>query len=261
MKGKSKASKTKQGNDSTMSNPTNAMQPSLPLFATAESVQPSSEMICSDKLNSCKNDTHVLKSSKTLAVDSTSKGKDCKPYWSDLCAAISSQLLLPVVTDCADSDLNYSSLWLNKTVDKSWFLTELFTVQKPKSQQIFLPSFTSFLAEWTDSEVIARRSKKIRLFLNPEQKALLKQWFGVSRFVYNTTIKYLQELDPKANWMAIKTGILNDLPDWAKSVPFQIKSNVVSICLPVKLGDVRRCPCLQSLFDLRIPARLRRGVC
>lgn len=166
---------------------------------------------------------------------STSKGKDCKPYWSDLCAAISSQLLLPVVTDCADSDLNYSSLWLNKTVDKSWFLTELFTVQKPNSQQIFLPSFTSSLAEWTDSEVIARRSKKIRLFLNPEQKALLKQWFGVSRFVYNTTIKYLQEPDPKANWMAIKTGILNDLPDWAKSVPFQIKSIAIKdACWAVK---------------------------
>ncbi|WP_442927750.1 helix-turn-helix domain-containing protein [Microcoleus sp. A003_D6] len=31
----------------------------------------------------------------------------------------------------------------------------------------------------------------MRLFPNPEQKALIKQWFGVSRFVYNTTIKYL----------------------------------------------------------------------
>jgi len=27
----------------------------------------------------------------------------------------------------------------------------------------------------------------------PNQKTLLKQWFGVTRFVYNQTIKYLRE--------------------------------------------------------------------
>jgi putative transposase len=250
MKGKSKVSKTRQDNDSTMSNPISAMQLSLSLFAIAESAQPSNETICSDKLTSCLVATQPPKSSKTSEADSTLREKDCNPYWSDLCAAISSQLLLPVATDCADSDLNYSSLWLNKTVDKSWFLTKLFTVQKPNSQQIFLPSFTSSLAECTDSGVTARRSRKIRLFLNPEQKALLKQWFGVSRFVYNTTIKCLQEPETKANWMAIKTGILNNLPEWAKSVPFQIKSIAIKdACLAVKAakkgfkkdGQIRKC--------------------
>jgi putative transposase len=60
--------------------------------------------------------------------------------------------------------------------------------------------------------------------LTPAQKAIIKQWFGVSRFVYNTTIKLLQDSEIKANWKAIKTGILNNLPDWCKSVPYQIKS-------------------------------------
>jgi len=46
----------------------------------------------------------------------------------------------------------------------------------------------------------------------------------VSRFVYNTTIKLLQDGSVKANWKAIKGNILNGLPDWCKSVPFQIKS-------------------------------------
>lgn len=101
-----------------------------------------------------------------------------------------------------------------------------------------------------DCEATARKSRKIQLFLNPEQKALLKQWFGVSRFVYNTTIKYLQEPGTKANWMAIKTGILNSLPDWAKSVPFQIKSIAIKdACLAVKAakqgfkkdGQIRKC--------------------
>ncbi len=250
MKAKSKASKTRQGKDSTMSSPINVVQLELPLFATAASVQQNSETTLPDKLNSCDNSTQTLKSSKTSAQDSTSNEKDCKPYWSDLCAAISSRLLLPVVTDCAGSDLSYSSLWLSKTVEKSWFLTEKFTVQKPNSQQIFLPSFMSSRAECTDSGVTARKSRKIRLFLSSEQKALMRQWFGVSRFVYNKTIKYLQEPGTKANWMIIKTDILNDLPEWAKSVPFQVKSIAIKdACLAVKAakkgfkkdGQIRKC--------------------
>jgi len=233
-----------------MSSPISAVQLELPLFATAELVQLRSETTSLDLLNSSSSNIQTPKSSKISAQDSTLKGKDCKPYWSDLCGAISSQLLLPVATDCAGSDLNYSSSWQSKTVEESWFSTELFTVLKPNSQRIFWPSFTSLAVECTPGEVTARKSRKIRLFLNPEQKALIKQWFGVSRFVYNTTIKYLQEPGTKANWMAIKTGILNSLPEWAKPVPFQIKSIAIKdACSAVKAakqgfkkdGQIRQC--------------------
>ena len=198
MKGKSKASKTDLDKDSTMSSS-------------------SSETTLLDKLNSCENNIQKPKSSKTSALDSISKGKDCKPYWSDLCAQISSKLLLPVEKGCADSDLNYSSSWSNKTVEKSWFSQTLYTVKKPNLQRIFSPSFMATVVECTVSEVTARKSSKIRIFLNADQKALLKRWFGVSRFVFNKTIKYLQEPGTKANWLAIKTGILNSLPNWAAS--------------------------------------------
>jgi putative transposase len=91
------------------------------------------------------------------------------------------------------------------------------------------------VADCTDLEAKARKSKKIRIFLSPEQKALLKQWFGVSRYVYNTTIKLLQEPGTKADWKAMKTGILQSLPEWAKSVPYQIKSIAIKdACQAVK---------------------------
>jgi putative transposase len=257
MRAKSKASGIRQGKDSTRSSLTSALQLELPLFATAASVQSNNETTSLDKLNSCSSSIQMPKSSKPLEANSTASAKDCNPYWSDLCAAISSRLLLPVETDFVGSDLNSSSLWSNKTVAASWFSTELYTVLKSNSQLLFLPSFssrrfanTSSLAECTDLGATARKSKKIRLFLNPEQKALLKQWFGVSRFVYNTTINYLQEPETKANWMTIKTGILHDLPEWAKSVPFQIKSIAIKdACLAVKAakkgfkkdGQVRKC--------------------
>jgi putative transposase len=240
-KGRLNPSRTRRGKGSMMLNPTNVVQPNLPLFATVGSVQSSNETILSVKSNLCEKDTLTLKSSKTLGADSTLKEKDCSPYWSDLCAAISSRLLLPV-----DSDLNYSSSWQNKTVGQSWFSTNLYTAQKPNSQPIFCPSF----AECPDSGATARKSRKIRIFPSAEQRALLKQWFGVSRFVYNETIKYLQTPGTKANWKAIKTGILQSLPEWAKPVPYQIKSIAIKdACQAVKQakkgfkndGKIRKC--------------------
>jgi putative transposase len=258
MKGKLKASKTQQGKDSMMSNPMYGIQLELPLFATAESVQQNNEMTSTDKLPICNQSIQTQKLSSTSVSDLISKGSDCKGYWSDIIEAISSQLLLPVETDCVDmpdgrlspTDFNYSSLWHNKTVGASWFSKILYTVQKQNSQPIFSPSFTSFLAGCTDSEAHPRKSSKIRIYLNPEQRGLLKQWFGVSRFVYNETIKYLQQPNTKANWMAIKTGILNGLPEWAKPVPYQIKSIAIKdACLAVKAakkgfgndGKIRKC--------------------
>ncbi|WP_293092183.1 transposase [Moorena sp. SIOASIH] len=62
------------------------------------------------------------------------------------------------------------------------------------------------------------------MFLNSEQRYTVRKWFGVSRYVFNKTVKLLQSGEVKANWKAIKTDILNDLPEWCKSVPYQIKS-------------------------------------
>ena len=42
--------------------------------------------------------------------------------------------------------------------------------------------------------------------------------------MFNKTVKILHDGTVKANWKAIKTGILNDLPEWCKDVPYQIKS-------------------------------------
>jgi len=79
------------------------------------------------------------------------------------------------------------------------------------------------------------KSKKIRLFPDAEQRQILRQWFGTARFTYNKTINILNTTDTKANWKGIKTGILHDLPDWAKETPYQIKSVAVrDACIAVR---------------------------
>ncbi|MEC4819124.1 MAG: transposase [Scytonema sp. PMC 1069.18] len=78
---------------------------------------------------------------------------------------------------------------------------------------------------------------------------MIRQWFGVSRFVYNQTIELLRDGVVKANWKAIKGEILNGLPDWCKETPYQIKSIAIKdACQAVsnaklkfkKTGEVNR---------------------
>ncbi|WP_337441953.1 helix-turn-helix domain-containing protein, partial [Fischerella thermalis] len=136
---------------------------------------------------------------------------------------------LTLVVACRDRLCRFGfelprSIWSNKTVDKSWFSKTLYTVPNQNLPRIFSPSSTSSLVECTDSGNTVKKSRKIRIFLKATQKQIIKQWFGVSRFVYNTTVKLLQDSTIKANWKAVKTDILNGLPDFCKSVPYQIKS-------------------------------------
>ncbi|WP_366558027.1 helix-turn-helix domain-containing protein [Okeania sp. SIO3B5] len=79
------------------------------------------------------------------------------------------------------------------------------------------------------------KSKKIRIYLNAEQRRKVRQWIGTARFVYNKTVEYLQQEGTKANWKKIKGGILKSLPDWSKSIPFQIKSIAIrDACIAVR---------------------------
>jgi putative transposase len=235
MKGSSKALKTKQGKDYSMSSPTCGVQLELPLFVIVESVPPSKETIWNDKSNICDNSSPMPKLSKTSVADLTSNAKGFAPYWTDLCEEISSKLLLPVGIDCVDSDSSCFNIWWNKTVENSWFRAKLYTAPNLNSQPIFSPSFTSSLVECTDLEVTQNRSRKIRIFLDASQRQILRHWFGVSRYVYNQTIAYLQQPDTVANWYKLKKQILDSLPEWAKSVPFQIKSIAIKdACLAVK---------------------------
>ncbi len=228
MKEKSKASKTRQGKDSMTLNPTPvAIQLELPLFATAESLPQSSATTSIDKSPICSPSIQNQKLLETLGQVSTLSAKVCKPYWNDCCEEISLRLSLPVATDLQGSDLNCFNLWLNKTVEKSWFSTKLYTVPNQNLPKIYSQSFTSFPYECTDLENIPRKSRKIYLRLTPEQKILIRKWFGVSRFVYNQTLELLRDGVTKANWKAIKGNILNGLPDWCQDVPYQIKSIAV----------------------------------
>jgi putative transposase len=200
------------------------LQTSQQQSCTVGSVAGSQETHWQDRLHICTPYSPTQKSSKTSDRDLTTKGKGLKPYWNDLCGEISSRLLLPVETDLPDSGLNCLNTWSVSTVEKSWFSATLKAVQNQNLPPIFSQSFTSSVVESTDSENPAKKSKKIRIYLKTEQRAKINYWLSISRYVFNKTVEILSDGTVKANWKAIKTEILQNLPDWCKAVPYQIKS-------------------------------------
>lgn len=182
------------------------------------------------KFNGLKISTHKQKSSKISVQDSTLKEKDCFPYWNESSKEISSQLWLPTKTVLQDSVLTSLNLSLNKMVEKSWFSTQIWeNLNKQNLQKIYLPFCTTSVAECMDKEAPIIKAKKIRIYPNSSQKNLFRQWFGTSRKTYNDTVNHLNlpKEQREKHWMGAAKIILNSLPDWAKSIPYQVKKIAV----------------------------------
>ena len=194
------------------------------LSSMGASAVPSNATTLPAKSNASGKPTRKPKSSKTSAADSTSSAKGCVPYWNDFCAATSSELWCPTVTDLHGSESMLSSSLSNTTVENSWFSTQQWKpAAKLNSLPIYSPSSSISLAACTGSEVT--KAKRVRIDPTPEQKTLFRQWLGTSRYVYNETVKHLNlpKGERAAHWMGAAKIILPSLPEWAAAIPYQIK--------------------------------------
>ena len=60
-----------------------------------------------------------------------------------------------------------------------------------------------------------------------EQKAILRKWFGTSRYVYNQAVCFLEDGDTPTNFKKLVPVVFNELPDWHTETPRQIKVGAV----------------------------------
>jgi len=97
------------------------------------------------------------------------------------------------------------------------------------------------LPECTASESIVTKSRKIRIYPTASQRAIFRRWFGASRYVYNQTIAYIDQLaGPRPKWTALFKIIRDTLPAWANDIPFQIKKIAVKdACIAAKVKAKR----------------------
>ena len=143
---------------------------------------------CEGKSRSCNPVIREQRLSKPLAGASTGSGKDLSPYWNACTAERSCGLWLPTKTALHGSALNLLNGWQSKTAEKSWFSTNQSVVLNKNSQQIFCPFSIRSLVDGTDSASIVTKSRKIRIYLTAEQKALVDVWLAGSRWMYNEAV-------------------------------------------------------------------------
>ena len=228
-------SKTKQGKGYSMLTDTSARVEQLSLFAMPESAADIKPTTCLDSEINFYPPTLMQKSSPILEADLISSGKVYSPYWNDLCKAISSRLLLPTKIGLQGLGSISLSGWSSATVEQSWFSTTLNQVHSKNLSPIFSQSLLYSVLESMDSADTVSKSKKIRIYLDKQQQKQIDHWFDVARYVYNQTVEYLRQPDTKANWKAIKGGILDSLPEFCADVPYQIKSVAVrDACIAVR---------------------------
>lgn len=198
--------------------------------ATAASRLQSKKTTSKDKSVSCSQDSQTTPFSKMLGLDSTlneSSSYSCSKnvQWDELVKS-----LLPIETDFADLDLNFLNGSSLRTLLNSWFSNNKNYRLNRSLLQTCFPLSQCFHVEFTDSENTVQRSRKIRVYPNKDQKQILNNWFGASRFAYNKTVEFLKQPNTKSQWKSIKTGLLHEMPEWSKEVPYQIKSVAIRDC-------------------------------
>ena len=189
---KSPAIATPPGSASTMLQPIYTVSRLPNSSATAESVPPSGVATSTDRSPRCDNSTPTPRLSPTSPVDSTGNAKDCSPYWNDCIAGISSMLWLPSGTGWPGSALNSSSGWSSRTAAQSWFSTSQMPAPSRSSPRIYSPSSIRSAARCTGSDVTERQSRRIRVYPDQQQKAIIGTWLEASRWVYNLAVEVLQ---------------------------------------------------------------------
>ena len=203
-------------------------------------VEKDNQTLLRPKWHTYKNTTRKQKSSKTSVAVSTSTEKGPKPYWNASCEVINSVLLLPIGIDSPDLATKSYSSWSNKTVEKSWFSTKLFIAQRQNLLPICSQFCTSFPVECLDSGDTVTKSKKIEIFPTVAQKAILRRWFGTSRYVYNTAVSLLEGQDTPTHFKGLVPVVFDELPDWHTETPRQIKVGaVMDACQAVKNAKIK----------------------
>ena len=73
-----------------------------------------------------------------------------------------------------------------------------------------------------------------------EQKALLRRWFGTSRWTYNAAVSLLGKNETPTNFKGFVPVVFDQLPDWHTETPRQIKVGaVMDACQAVSTAKIK----------------------
>ena len=91
-----------------------------------------------------------------------------------------------------------------------------------------------------DSVSTVTKSRKIEIFPTVAQKAILRRWFGTSRYVYNKSVSLLEQADTPTNFKQLVPIVFDGLPEWHTETPRQIKVGaVMDACQAAKNAKIK----------------------
>lgn len=135
--------------------------------------------------------------SLTLDQESTSKGKDLKPFWNSQCQEISKNLWLPIETDLQDSQRN---LLHGSSVGTAGGLSIMTKQNSPFqdpqkwiSQRTFLPSLLTSQQEPREDDVTVLKTMKVRIYPTWGQRQWMIQTMYKCRALRNQAIALERE--------------------------------------------------------------------
>ncbi len=156
--------------------------------------QKNKKLIYKDKLNTSLKNIRVMKLSKILEADLTSKEKDSEKYWNSYTKEISERLSYPPKIDLADLErMNYSSGCLVSSEENLQYLAnEHLRVVTRSSQKNYLKLSRSLPQDTTGGEA-TQITRKVRIYPNNRQKELFNKCFGAHNYFYNRAVEALKE--------------------------------------------------------------------
>ena len=138
-----------------------------------------------------------------------------KGYWDKRCEVLSSFLWLPAKNVLDNLPHSAANLKEPHLLNDTWFDSQAFSLPYSSRHNSTQPE-----------ESTAIRSRKIRMYPDAKQREILKHWMRSARYVYNQALEYISQGN-KPDWLAIKSWMLKDLPDWTESTPYQVKAIAV----------------------------------
>jgi len=223
-----------------------------------ESVAKNKKRTSKGKLKISGEITQNTKSSKTLEVESTLKGRDLKPWWTKSCQEMSKNLLSVTEIGLLDLDLNSLSKYAKSLTAKSWFKVKMSTTTQPttlpkiyyqllqslpqnitvseqerKKENEEKPKKKKILKSGKEKKDPAEKCKKIRLYPSEEERKTLNKWMGCVRWTYNQCLSGVKNEAAKKGKKTLRDYCINSTAEivqenkWCLETPYDIRNEAM----------------------------------